>query len=232
MGCGTSSEFDYLNSAFEVEREIRRYEIEKLQFFKKIYSSIVSQLGTNSGLLDIIKTEQILRMNYSDEILKILEQMKKNVNGKEYYDANKIRNLVYLTCPDCIVKINNKDSHDKLGNFMYHCKEGFSDELFKPISKLENDLDSFIGELFDIACIDIVKVFCKSYNIEYKDYHDLSSVKTQFIKDYKDHIFNVDNKNVDEICFEDLQKIFQKNPMILTTGDMREMAFKLIHAPN
>ena len=152
MGCAGSSQFDYLDSSYQEEVELRKFELEEMKCYKKVFSSVINRFGANSGLLDATKTESILNEDYSENFTRLAQSYLKYIKGKKYYNGSKIKNLVYLTCPDCAFKVNDKNTHDKLGYFLYQVKKNLADELIKPISKQSIDLDNFVSDIFDISC--------------------------------------------------------------------------------
>lgn len=228
MGCDNSTEFSYYNSSFKVERDIRKYEVEDLMLFKKPYSSIIDQFGTSQGL-DKNRTEAIFNSEYSPSILKFIEvyQKKYPSTGKICYDGEKIRNLVYLTCPDCLLKVNGKNTHDKIGYFYYQVRKEMSDDLVTPLPRQLESLDKFIGALYDIACIDLVKHLCQVKNVDpSSNDFNLTLAKEKTIENYKDYIFTMNGRVQDTFTYENFEKKFAENPMIFTTGHLREFAWK------
>ena len=89
------------------------------------------------------------------------------------------------------------------------------------------DLDKLIGEMFDIACVDIVdKAISVKGAIGESD--KLRQYKESVIKKYKEDFFIVKGEKKNVLVYADMEEKLKENPFLFTTGDIRVCAWNIL----
>ena len=153
MGCNNEKSYSYISSEYDHENIIRQYEEETLKCFHKTFNSLMLSIASEEDIIPYSKVEELFLKEYSEDMLKFVQEKYKTEKG---YKASTIKNLIYITCPDMPLKTAKSILHDKLGFIISNVKSNLDESMSSPMNIEDIDLDKLIGELFDIACIDIV----------------------------------------------------------------------------
>ena len=229
MGCNNEKSLEYLDSPYDEEVQIRQFEEDFLRCFNKTFPSLIRQMASQKEIIPKDKAELFFKKEYSETMLKLVNHpyFISEQGGDEYYDAQKIKNLIYATCPDMPMKINGNTIHDKIG-FVYTIVKSNPDEaLSTPLNKEDKDLKILISDLFDIASEVVVDIFCQVKGV-IGDVKQLKECKEKAVNNYIDKFFKVNDKDSNTLTYKEIEEQFRLNPYLFTTGDIRDSAWRLL----
>lgn len=229
MGCTKSSELDYITCKYDHEIKLREFEENDLGFFRTPFTSVVTPI-TNEREISKEKYHNFLVKHFSENAVKVgmNDYFKIEKNGDFVYDANKIKKFVYLVEPDSLMKIGNKNIHDKIGFIYALIKTNYDENLSTPIYRLDRDFNDMMNDFVDISCGVLVDEYIKK-NGPSEEMLKLRTVKEEIKKKYIDLLFTVGGKEAEAINYQELENKFSENPFLFTTGDIRLCAWNIIY---
>ena len=224
MGCNNEKSYSYISSEYDHENIIRQYEEETLKCFHKTFNSLMLKIASEEDFISVSKVEDRFLKEYSEDMLRFVQEKYKTDKG---YKASIIKNLIYITCPDMPLKTAKSTLHDKLGFIISNVKSNLDESMSSPMNIEDIDLDKLIGEMFDIACVDIVdKAISVKGAIGESD--KLRQYKESVIKKYKEDFFIVKGEKKNVLVYADMEEKLKENPFLFTTGDIRVCAWNIL----
>jgi hypothetical protein len=223
----------YAASDFDEEVEIRQFE-EESGAFKKNLSSILSKICLEGELIPIESATNYVLKDFSEQFQRLLhhEYFYKVHEGRKYFHAGKLKLLLFLLTKDMVVDNKMTKYHDKANFIVEHCKACEDEEISYPIQKEDHDFEDFISHIFDIACVGLVDAYIKFKNVQRDGYLvKLRDFKEQTCERIVNTLFApMKNEKVkatksEGITFQELNKRFDNNPYLFSSGWVREMAW-------
>lgn len=117
MGCTQFKREFYTDIEYDEEREIRTFE-EEMGAFKKTLNQVLPRISIEDEVIDQIQLEDFLKTEFSEHFSKLIQNVYfiKIIDGKKYYDVEKIKLLLFLLTKDTVVDNKNIKYHDKVKN--------------------------------------------------------------------------------------------------------------------
>ena len=224
MGCGNEKSYSYCDSKYECENILRQYEEEVWKCFHKTFHSMIQKIASEKDVVSIRKVEDLFQTEYSPEMVAFIQAKIKTDRG---YDVKKIKNILYLTCPDMPVKAGKNVIHDKIGYIYSRVKMNPDESMSSPMNKVDSDLAKLVEDFFDLACVTFVDGICKRKG-DVGDAEKIRNFKKEVVNQYIEDLFTVNGKKVDSITYAELEDKFKMNPFLFTTGDIRLCGWNIL----
>lgn len=232
MGCAKSFKREhYTDNEYDEEVELRKFE-EEVGGFKKSLNSVFPRICIEKDIIPITNAEDFILQEFSENLVHLIQQgyFYKVVEGRKYYDAKKIKLLIFLITNNSTI-YNGKISYNDKASFIFtYIKTKEEQNLCDAIEEQEEGFINFINDLVDVACDGIVDSYIKYKNVQRDGYlNKLKSIKketTQLI--FKNLFFSKDQNNSPGITFDELNAKFSLDKFIFTSGFIREFAWEVL----
>lgn len=230
MGNSNKSQ-KYSEHQFEEEVELRKYE-EDIGGFTKNFQNILPRICMEKDIISISNVESNILKDYSAAFIEFIQQgyFYKEFEGQKYYDARKLKILLFLLSNDSIIDNSNINYHDKASFIFTFIKTRDDQNLCEGIEENEENFLKFVEDLFEVSCIGIVDSFRRAKRIQIqKESTKFSSIKPVVIKSLVKQLFyNKIEQKSGSLTFTELNKKFDLDKFIFTSGFIRDCAWKIL----
>jgi hypothetical protein len=231
MGCGVTKRERYEDSEYDEEMELRAFEIE-MGAFRKSLNQVLPRICIEKDIINIANMEDFLLKDFSENFLKLIKHdfFYREHEGRKYYDAKKIKILLFLLSTDSTIYNGKIEYHDKASFIITHVKNNEEDDLNFPIQKTDNNFVQFINDMFEISCIGLVDAYIRLKNVKRDGYiNKLRSFKDKTVDNVIDNLFfSKDTSASEGLTFKDLNKMFEEDKFLFTSGWIRETCWKAL----
>jgi hypothetical protein len=120
MGCIDSKRIHYVDTKYDEEIEVRKFE-EEMGAFKKTLNNILPRICVESDLIKISALEDYIHTEFSENFSQLIrhDYFYKTENNEKYYDGKKIKLLLFLLTNDSKVSNSKITYHDKVNYLLF-----------------------------------------------------------------------------------------------------------------
>jgi hypothetical protein len=231
MGNASNKREKYTDHELEEEIELRKYE-EEIGGFKKSMSFILPRICIEKDIISISNVESNILKDFSQSFVQFIQQgyFYKEVDGQRYYDARKIKLLLFLLTKDNLIDNSRISYHDKASFIFTFVKTRDDQNLCEALEEKEVNFVKFVEDLVDISCELIVKSFKQVKSVKSdKEIMKFSSIKSQIVKNLIENLFyNKNDQRSGGLSFNELNKKFDDDKFLFTSGYIRDVAWNIL----
>lgn len=214
MGCSNHKRELYTDVEYDEEIEIRKFE-EEMGAFRKNLNTVLPRICIEKDLISVTSVENYILRDFSENFLKLVQfdYFYKIHDGKKYYDAKKLKYLLFLLTCDSMVDSVKTKYHDKASFIITNVKINEDEDLSFPIQKDDANFLQFIDDIVDISIIGLVDAYNHLKNVQregymnkirkFKEQTSAALIRSIFISKKKD--------STDGITFKDINDKFEKD---------------------
>lgn len=231
MGCGNSKRTGYSDFEYDEEVEIRKFE-EEMGGFKKPLNRILQRVIIEQDIINKASVDEMALQDFSEYFLNLIHQgyFYTMLNERQYYDAKKIKLFLFLLS-DCASISNGKvNYYDKASFIFNYIKVREDEDLSSPIEEENENLNQFLNDLVDIACEGEVDSYITLKGVKRDGLlKNLKLIKKEIVARLLEVLFGSASDSTSRVLsFDDLNKKFSDNKYLFTSGDVREIGWKIL----
>jgi hypothetical protein len=230
MGCQIATSGNYSEHEIDEECQLRKFEVD-IGAFSRNLNNILPKICIEKDVIPVSNLENLLMKDFNANFIQFIQQgfFFKELNGVTYYDARKIDLLLFLLTNDSVV--NAKVSYQCKSSFVFTFVKTRDDQnLNEPLEENEENFVKFVEDVVEVACVGIPQCYLSVKN-ENKEglIKNLKEVQADAVKRIIADLFETKDKNESAgLSFDDLNKKFEKNDRLLTSGFVREYAWRIL----
>jgi hypothetical protein len=231
MGNASNRRENYTDHQLDEEIELRKYE-EEIGGFKKNFSFILPRVCIEKDIISISNVESNILKDFSQSFLQFIQQgyFYREVDGQKYYDARKIKLLLFLLTKDNLIDNSRISYHDKASFIFTFVKTREDQNLCEALEEKEINFVKFVEDLVDISCELIVNSFRKVKSVKSeKEISKFSSIKSEIVKSLITNLFyNKNDQRSGGLTFNELNKKFDDDKFLFTSGYIRDVGWNIL----
>lgn len=231
MGCQNATSGNYSEHEVDEECQLRKFEVE-LGAFSRNFNNILPKICIEKDVIPVSNLENILIKDFNPNFIQFIQQgyFFKEVNGVKYYDARKIDLLLFLLTNDSLIS-NSKVSYQCKASFVFTFVKTRDDQnLNEPLEVNEENFLKFVEDVIEVATVGIPQCYL-SVKKEEKEglIKNLKDVQADALKRIIADLFQTKSKTESAgLSFDELNKKFEKNDRLLTSGYVREYSWRIL----
>jgi hypothetical protein len=233
MGNCSRKRVNYIDHDYEDEIELRKFE-EELGIMKNTFSDVLPRICVENEIISSTRVfESNLLNEFSESLLQLIKKSDyfyKEVNKQKFFDARKIKLLIFLLSRNKIISNSQLTYYDKASFILTSVKTNEEQKLCDAIEEREINFVKFIDDIVEISCEVLVNLFreIKGSNHE-KEIFKFASIKPQITRMLIQNLFYQKNDaKSGGLTFNELNKKFENDKFIFTPGYIRDFAWKIL----
>lgn len=214
MGCiqgGSENYYEY--SKNDEEKYFREWE-KAMGCFRNNFNSLYELLITDErAISNNSNLKALLVRNYNEKFLNIVNLpyfSDKSGDGKQVYNANKLRNLLFLTTIHIQKSNKGKVFCDKADFLFNQINKDDEKEACEPIEKSNPNLHKIIEEFYEISAIVMAELYQKQQSGRDEIYKKLANKENKrcIIERILTNLFTKSGKEINTLSFDEFNSLF------------------------
>jgi disulfide oxidoreductase YuzD len=153
----------------------------------------------------------------------------KELNGQNFYDARKLNLLMFLFSNHSKIDNSKITYHDKASFIFSFVKTKVDQNLCEAIEENEENFVKFIEDIVEISCEGIVDGYIRLKDVKRDGMiNKFKTIKPEIVNKFIQILFfNKNEQRSGGLTFNELNKKFDEDKFIFTSGYVREIAWDI-----